>query len=119
MTPYEFALLVFTAIMVCLLLWDSHKLRHRLERDESDIEWTKRAVKDTIAVHHKALERLERKIKQTDEALGNFSNQTQRFMNDQPDFVRMRADMDRLLKSEMYRRTASQAVAELRRERPL
>ena len=110
MSPYEIALLVFAALMICILVWDNVRLRSRIERDENDIDWLKSAVKNTIEVHQKVMDGHTRAIERLDEQTGKISQRAEQFRQSQPNFVRLRADMDRLLKSDMYRSTASRAA---------
>lgn len=128
MSSYEVALLVATALFVCILLWDNHRLRGRLERSEADIAWLKRAMHNTIEVHQKTMEQHTAGIKRLDEQTGKISSRAEQFRQSQPDFVKLRADMDRLLKADYYKRTSSQAAMqkllqdgqeELRKERPV
>lgn len=118
MTPYEIALLVATALFVCILLWDNHRLRDRLERSEADITWLKRAMHNTVRVHQTALDRHTQRLDEHDESLGKaerginrleeqtgkISARAEQFRQNQPDFTRLNAQVERLMKAESYRR---------------
>lgn len=112
LSPYEIALLIATALFVCILLWDNHKLRGRLERSEADIAWLKRAVHNTVDVHQRVMDTHTRAIERLEEQTGKIALAGERFRQNQPNFPQLRADVDRLLKSSMYRETASRAAME-------
>lgn len=112
LSPYEIALLIATALFVCILLWDNHKLRGRLERSEADIVWLKRAVHNTVDVHQRVMDTHTRAIERLEEQTGKIALAGERFRQNQPNFPQLRADVDRLLKSSMYRETASRAAME-------
>lgn len=128
MSAYEFALLVATALFICILLWDNHKIRGRLERSEADIAWLKRAMHSTIEIHQKTMDQHTADIMRLNEQTDKISSRAEQFRQSQPDFVKLRADMDRLLKADYYKRTSSQAAMqkllqdgqeELRKEGPV
>jgi hypothetical protein len=110
LSAYEVALLVATALFVCILLWDNHKIRGRLERSEANIVWLVATAKNTIDVHQKTMDVHTRAIERLDEQTGKIAQAGERFRQSQPNFSKLRADVDRLLKSSMYRDTASQAA---------
>lgn len=112
MSSYEIALLIATALFVCILLWDNHKIRGRLERSEADIVWLKRAVHNTVDVHQRVMDTHTRAIERLEEQTGKIALAGERFRQNQPNFPQLRADVDRLLKSSMYRETASRAAME-------
>lgn len=107
MSPYEIALLVFAVAVICILLWDNHKIRGRLERSEADIVWLKACAKNTVEVHQRVMDGHTRAIERLDEQTGKIAQAGERFRQSQPDFTRLRADMDRLLKADYHRDSGS------------
>jgi hypothetical protein len=103
LTPYEVALLVATALFVCILLWDNHKIRGRLERSEADIVWLVATAKNTIDVYQNTMDVHTRAIERLDEQTGKIAQAGERFRQSQPNFSKLRADVDRLLKADWHR----------------
>lgn len=109
-TTYEVALLVFVAVLVITLLVREVQVRGQLED-----------MRLTLDVHQKHLAELGKvdgfqqtsidnhlaMLKRLDEQTGKISKRAEQFRQAQPDFTRLRADMDRLLKADMHRRAAS------------
>lgn len=105
MNAYEVALLLLAVVLFLLLIWENHRLRTRLERNERDIDWCKVAIKNTVDVHQKVMDRHQRDIEKLEEQTGKIAAAGERFRQSQPNFGRLRADVDRLLKADMHRQS--------------
>ncbi len=103
MSPYEVALLVATALFVCILLWDNHKIRGRLERSEADIVWLVATAKNTVEVHQRVMDNHAREINHLNEAHEKFAKRVQYYMNQTPAYGRLAARVDRMLKADATR----------------
>lgn len=103
MSPYEWALLVFSALMVCILVWDNVRLRSRIERIEADVDWLKVALKNTIKVHQKTMDIHTKGIKDLNEAHEKFAKRVQFYMDQTPSYGRLAARVDRLMKADANR----------------
>lgn len=110
MSPYEIALLVVVAIVVVVLTWETQRLRWKVKDLEYGEKRLQNMLRHQAEVHQKIMDSHTRSIERLDEQTGEISQRAERFRQSQPDFVKLRADMDRLLKSEMYRSTASRAA---------
>lgn len=124
-TDYEVALLCLLAVLAICQICDTVWLRSRVKELKASEKWLSAALANQAEVHQAVLDRHTRDLEKLNEAQTKFAARVQGKLNELPDFVRLNATVDRLLKSSMYRDTASRAAmqrlledgqAELRRE---
>lgn len=56
MSKYEWALLLLTAIVMIILVWDTQRMRYKLKDLEASQDWLAKALRHQAEVHQKILD---------------------------------------------------------------
>lgn len=131
MSNMELALLVLLAVIICVMVLRDVKVKGQLEDMQLSIDLHQDHLAELGRVDDAQQDQLNTHLswlKRLDEQTDKISSRAEQFRQSQPDFVKLRADMDRLLKADYYKRTSSQAAMqkllqdgqeELRKEGPV